>query len=616
MTISTTVRRNDYVGDNSTDTYAYSWHINASSELLVTQRDTDGVEETLTLTTDYTVTGVDDTDGGTIVLVGGNLADGYTLTIRGNDPLTQTTDIRNQSSYLPEVIEDTFDHLVKIDQQQQDEIDRSVKLPESISSDDFDPTLPTDLLDADPNAVPMTNDTGTGWEVAEDWPTASSISTAGASATAAAASAAAAAASATAASSYAGQNGPYGINNLGLSAAVAANALTVTLTQADGSTAPASGSGAVSVWFRSTTATTGSMTQVSATSAVTCPVTSGATLGHNDALADYVYIYAINNAGTLELAVSSSCHWDEGQLVSTTTMSNGADSATGIYSTTGRSNVACRLIGRLLSTQTTAGTWASAITRVEVGNLFAKQDITFTRAASFIAKHGAIYNVSTAGARTVTLPAPVAGFIVTIKDSTGQSETNNITVTPTSGTINGISGNKLLGANYGTWKFESDGTNWFTTITSDCSYTVFDGSTSAGSDTIPTSFASPTLSAATVTKGLPVTRSTNTLTFPFAGKYLITFDMGRLTFSAVNTNLLVRIRNTTSSATTSLAVQSHGTGDSQGASLHIPTTITNAAHAFELQWAHGGGGTLTVETNTVDSETGPRWRIIIQYLGV
>jgi hypothetical protein len=46
-------------------------------------------------------------------------------------PISQTTDIRNQSQVFNDVLEDTYDKLVMIDQQQQDEIDRSLKFPET-----------------------------------------------------------------------------------------------------------------------------------------------------------------------------------------------------------------------------------------------------------------------------------------------------------------------------------------------------------------------------------------------------------------------------------------------------------------------------------------------------
>ncbi|WP_282460093.1 hypothetical protein, partial [Mycoplasmopsis arginini] len=91
----------------------------------------------------------------------------------------------------PETHEDTFDKLVMLDQQQQDEIDRSVKLPETVSGSDFDTTLPSDILDS-ADKVPVMNATGDGFAAVSAWPTVGAISTAAASAAAAAASAAAA----------------------------------------------------------------------------------------------------------------------------------------------------------------------------------------------------------------------------------------------------------------------------------------------------------------------------------------------------------------------------------------------------------------------------------------
>lgn len=151
MTVASAVSRNDYVGNGAVDTYAYSFKIFAETHLLVTIRDTSDAETTLSLTTHYTVTGVGVTNGGNVVLVNGGFAwldgdgdllTGYTLTIRRVLPLTQLTDIRNQGSFFPEIHEDQFDRMMQIAQQQQDELDRSMKLPETIDPDDVSPTLP------------------------------------------------------------------------------------------------------------------------------------------------------------------------------------------------------------------------------------------------------------------------------------------------------------------------------------------------------------------------------------------------------------------------------------------------------------------------------------------
>jgi hypothetical protein len=73
------------------------------------------------------------------------------------------------------------------------------------------------------------------------------------------------------------------------------------------------------------------------------------------------------------------------------------------------------------------------------------------------------YLVNTASsAITVTLPAPVVGIRLTIKDAAGNASTNNITVARhASENIEGIAANKVLRTNWGASSFISDGTNWF-----------------------------------------------------------------------------------------------------------------------------------------------------------
>lgn len=139
MSISSLTNRNDYVGNGATATYAYGFKAYLSSELRVTVVNTAGVETRLTLTTDYTVTGVGANGGGNIVLVsaaqawltGGFLTSSFGLTVRRVRALTQLADIRNQGEFYPETHEDVFDKLVMTQQQLQDELDRAVRLPET-----------------------------------------------------------------------------------------------------------------------------------------------------------------------------------------------------------------------------------------------------------------------------------------------------------------------------------------------------------------------------------------------------------------------------------------------------------------------------------------------------
>ncbi len=74
-----------------------------------------------------------------------------------------------------------------------------------------------------------------------------------------------------------------------------------------------------------------------------------------------------------------------------------------------------------------------------------------------------IHLVSTAAARSLTLPNPATTTgAITIKDSTGQCGTNNITIVRFgSEQIEGTAASLVLAADWGAWTFITNGTNWF-----------------------------------------------------------------------------------------------------------------------------------------------------------
>lgn len=138
---------------------------------------------------------------------------------------------------------------------------------------------------------------------------------------------------------------------------VNAGALTVSLVGLDGATPSAANPVWVKVPQLTSNVPNGTYAIRKVTSALSLTVPSGATLAHTSAVASAVYVYVIDNAGTLELAVSKK-YAGHVAVVSTVALSTGSDGAD-IYSTTLRSNVPCCVIGRWKSTQTTAGTWAA-----------------------------------------------------------------------------------------------------------------------------------------------------------------------------------------------------------------------------------------------------------------
>lgn len=142
-----------------------------------------------------------------------------------------------------------------------------------------------------------------------------------------------------------------------ISASVAANALTITL-------AP------TVLDFRSATIGSGTVNTRTVASALSLVVSSGSTLGTVSAVANQLAVIAIDNAGTVDLAVvnvAGGTNLDETTLISTTAEggAGAADSATTIYSTTARASVPFRIVGYIESTQATAGAWATAPSKIQ-----------------------------------------------------------------------------------------------------------------------------------------------------------------------------------------------------------------------------------------------------------
>lgn len=73
-----------------------------------------------------------------------------------------------------------------------------------------------------------------------------------------------------------------------------------------------------------------------------------------------------------------------------------------------------------------------------------------------------VINKTTGAATTVNLTSPASTFtqVVIIKDGKGDAATNNLTITPTSGTIDGAA-SYVLSVNYASVECHFDGTNWW-----------------------------------------------------------------------------------------------------------------------------------------------------------
>ena len=210
MSLSSANSRDNYQGNNTKSNYEFSFKVFSEEDLRVIIEDSDNNTTILSNNTDYTINDVGE-DTGSIDLVddsqewideSGYLDSGYTLTLRRVIALKQETDIRNSGSFYPEVHEDTFDRLVMISQQQQDDLDRSIKLTESVDPSTFDMDIPSSLVGSS-NCTIITNENGNGLAIG---PTSSEISNAQGYALAASTSKDEAASSATAAATSASES--------------------------------------------------------------------------------------------------------------------------------------------------------------------------------------------------------------------------------------------------------------------------------------------------------------------------------------------------------------------------------------------------------------------------
>ena len=141
MTVASETARNNYVGTGTTGPFTFNFRVFQNADLLVTKADSDGVETTLALTTDYTVTGAGSYNGGNVTLVAA-LAVGETLSIRRVLDATQGADLPNQGGYFPEVVEAALDRATFLIQQLKDEFGRGLRLPETEAPSDLLTLLP------------------------------------------------------------------------------------------------------------------------------------------------------------------------------------------------------------------------------------------------------------------------------------------------------------------------------------------------------------------------------------------------------------------------------------------------------------------------------------------
>lgn len=244
-----------------------------------------------------------------------------------------------------------------------------------------------------------------------------------------------------------GNFGPSLLENFSFTCSVGSSALTIALKRRDGS--DPSTDQPVRIAFRNVTAGTGDYSILKVTAATSLVVSSGSTLGMTSAVLARLWIVGFNDAGTFRLGIynpvgsASIIAPNDDQLNSSTAEggAGGADSAQTYYTGSAVSAKAMRILGYIECTEATAGTWATAPSKIQLygpGILlpqtvywnFASGDTSLSNTGSFF--DGPSVAQPTSGIWDVTAT-------ITLTDSTGaanfQVKINDGTTVFSSGAI-------------------------------------------------------------------------------------------------------------------------------------------------------------------------------------
>lgn len=162
MSVSNTNNKVIYAMDGATLVYAVPFKFFKNSDLVVKKVLTaTGAETTLTITTNYTLTGAGNANGGELTLTA-TIDNTYKLVIQRILPLKQEADYVENDPFPAETHEEVADRAVMVDQQQQETLDRCIKI--GAANEGVDIELPDPVADA----ILGWNSAGTGLENKEE----------------------------------------------------------------------------------------------------------------------------------------------------------------------------------------------------------------------------------------------------------------------------------------------------------------------------------------------------------------------------------------------------------------------------------------------------------------
>jgi len=128
MTISTTIIKSSANGNGSTSAFTYSFKITDDDDIQVIIRSSNGTETVKSKGTHYNVSGVGN-NSGTVTFTSGNIpASGETVVLRRSTTQTQAMDLIDNDPMSANTIETAHDKSIAINQELQEQVDRSLKL--------------------------------------------------------------------------------------------------------------------------------------------------------------------------------------------------------------------------------------------------------------------------------------------------------------------------------------------------------------------------------------------------------------------------------------------------------------------------------------------------------
>lgn len=125
MTVADSTSRAQYATNGSTDTFTVPFYFLADGDLQVIYTDSDGIESTLVLTTDYSVSGAGNASGGSITTVSTYAADGYITILRDVDA-TQETEFTDGDPLPAASVNAALDKLTMLVQQALEQVSRAL----------------------------------------------------------------------------------------------------------------------------------------------------------------------------------------------------------------------------------------------------------------------------------------------------------------------------------------------------------------------------------------------------------------------------------------------------------------------------------------------------------